>query len=54
MSKFVVTSLEQYRAVIKEVERLADARDGSQEARFRDALKAAADEWWSAQGRLAH
>jgi hypothetical protein len=51
---FVIPNLELYEAVMKEVERLAGAPKGSNEARFRDALKAAADEWWNARRRRAH
>jgi predicted transcriptional regulator len=52
--KFIITTFEVYEAVMKEVERLADARQGSNEARYRNALKAAADEWWNARRRRAH
>jgi hypothetical protein len=51
---FVIPNLELYEAVLKEVERLADVPEGSNEARFRDALKAAADEWRKARRRRAH
>jgi hypothetical protein len=54
MPRFVVTNLEQYEAVMKEIERFASASEGSLEARYRDALQAAADEWWNARRRQPH
>jgi hypothetical protein len=54
LPNIVIVTSDQYEAVIKEIDALADAASGSNEARLREALRLAAEEWWNARRRRAH